>query len=182
MHSLTVNHWSVVKHLLKYLQHTKTWSFIIFVSPYLHLQAFTNADYAGSIADRKSTGGFAIFLGDNLISWTSKKQWTVVCSSTESKSKALADEATELTWIQSLLFELGIHPPNAPTLWYDNIVATYLCHNPIFHVRKKHAEIDYHFVRDKVARKNLHVCFISTKDQPTDVLTKPLPSARFQFL
>ncbi|PHT35737.1 hypothetical protein CQW23_23437 [Capsicum baccatum] len=146
------------------------------------LQAFTDSDWAGSLDDRKSIGGFAIFLSSSLVSWSSKKQRTVARSSTESEYKALADGAAKLTWIQSLLFELGVTLSNAPTLWCDNIGAAYLSINPIFHARTKHMEINFHFVRDKVARRDLSVKFISSKDQLADLFTKPLASERFNFL
>jgi hypothetical protein len=64
-------------------------------------------------------------------------------------------------------------------LYCDNIGATYLASNPIYHARTKHIEIDYHFVRDMVAKKLLKVCFISGKDQLADILAKPLATARF---
>ncbi|GAA0151726.1 hypothetical protein LIER_10381 [Lithospermum erythrorhizon] len=63
----------------------------------------------------------------------------------------------------------------------DNLSATYLSANPVFHARTKHIEIDFHFVREQVARKELQVQFISTKDQIADVLTKPLSTTRFAF-
>jgi hypothetical protein len=72
--------------------------------------------------------------------------------------------------------------PNTPTLWCDNIGATYLVSNPIFHARTKHVEIDYHFVRERIASKELYVRFISSQDQLADILTKSLPTPHFQAL
>ncbi|XP_019175631.1 PREDICTED: uncharacterized protein LOC109170953 [Ipomoea nil] len=131
---------------------------------------------------RKSTSGYAIFLGSNLISWLSWKQRTVARSSTETEYKALADVAADVTWVVSLLRELGLHTGQPSTLWCDNLGATYLCANPVFHARTKHVEIDYHFVRDKVAMGDFKVNFISTKDQLADIFTKPLPGPRFTAL
>jgi hypothetical protein len=100
-------------------------------------------------------------------------------SSTEFEYKALANDFAEIIWIQSLLSELRVTLPRAPILYCDKIRATYLTSNPIYHTCTKHIEIDYHFMRDQVADKNLEVRFISEKDQLADVLTKPLPSAKF---
>lgn len=94
----------------------------------------------------------------------------------------MANCASEVVWIQSLLREIGVFLPNAPILWCDNIGATYLTSNPVFHARTKHIEIDFHFVRDKVARKDLDVRFLSTKDQIADAFTKALTADRFKFL
>jgi hypothetical protein len=92
-----------------------------------------------------------------LISWSSRKQQTVSRSSTEAEYKAIVDATAELIWLQVLLREIGITLSRPPTLWCDNIGATYLSTNPIFHQRSKHVEVDYHFVRERVSTRQLDV-------------------------
>jgi hypothetical protein len=110
-----------------------------------------------------------------LISWTARKQPIVSRSSTEAKYKALANATAKMLWIQKLLMEIGVHHPPKAWLWCDNLGATYLSANPIFYARTKRIEIDFHFVRERVAQKLLEVRFISTRDQVADGFTKALP-------
>ena len=69
-----------------------------------------------------------------------------------------------------------------PVLWCDNIYAIALASNPIFHSRTKHIQVDYHFVREKVIRRDLGIKLIYGKDNYADILTKPLPGPPFLFL
>jgi histone deacetylase 1/2 len=114
-------------------------------------------------------------LGPNLISWNARKQAMVSHSSTEMEYKALANAIAELIWVEALLKELGVHLKEKPCLWCDNLDATYLSANPVFHARTQHIEIDFYFVRERVSNKQLHVRFISSKDQVANGFTKALP-------
>lgn len=84
-----------------------------------------------------------------------------------------------MIWIQVLLGELGIKQRRSPNLWCDNLGATYLSANLVFHARTKYIEVDYHFVRERVTTKELEIRFISSKDQIADILIKPLGTLFF---
>ncbi|XP_019172455.1 PREDICTED: uncharacterized protein LOC109167839 [Ipomoea nil] len=167
MHSPTDEHWGMAKRVLRYIKGTISYGLRITSSTSTAIHAFSDSDWAGCPIDRKSTSGYAVFLAR---------------SSTEAEYKALADVSAEVTWVVLLLRELGLHSSEPATLWCDNLEATYLCANPVFHARTKHVEIDYHFVRDKVAFGDFVVNFVSTKDQLADIFTKPLTGPRFTLV
>ena len=194
LHNPLDSHWEAVKRILRYLSHTSNSAMTIRpgssfnLTAYSdfesldHLLAYSDADWAGDIDDRRSTGGYCVFFGPNLISWSSRKQPTVSKSSTEAEYKSLALATCDLIWLQNLLGEIGVSLYRPPTLCCDNIGATYLAANPVMHSRTKHIDLDYHFVRERVAAKALHIEIVSSKDQLADIFTKPLDSPRFQFL
>jgi histone deacetylase 1/2 len=121
-----------------------------------------------------------VFFGPNLISWSAKKQATVSRSSTEAEYKSVANATAKVIWLQSLLAELGVRLTQVPCLWCDNLGATYLSANPVFHARAKHIEIDFHFVRERVMKKQLQIRFIPSRDQVADGFTKQLPYQAFE--
>ncbi|CAL2269959.1 unnamed protein product [Prunus armeniaca] len=144
-----------------------------------HLTAYSDADWARDINTRRSTTGFVVFLGHNPISWLSKKPSSVSISSTEVEYPALANNASDLFWIRQVLQDLQICLPNPPIVNCDNLAAIALSSNPVYHSRFKHLDIDFHFIREKVQRKDLIVQYIPTEEQLADVFAKGLHSPIF---
>lgn len=182
MHQPTTIHWQATKRLLRYLKNTVNHGMLLHRTTKLQLHGYSDADGAGNKTDRTSTSAYLSFLGATPISWSTHKQRGVARSSTEAKYVALATVTSELVWILSLFSELGIPIPMAPTLFCDNIGATQLSLNPVFHSCMKHIAIDLHFVRDLVGKGILGVSHVSTEDQLTDLLNKSLSRQHFQRL
>jgi hypothetical protein len=179
MHQPSTEHWALVNRILRYLYGTLDERIIIHCNSSISLHAFSDADWAGDKDDYSSTSAYIVYLGRNPISWNSKKQKTITRSSTEAEYRSVAATAAEIKWLCSLLTDLGINLQQAPTIYCDNIGATQLCSNPVFHSRMKHVTIDFQFIRDQVQTGSLRVAHVSSNDQLADALTKSLP--RFKF-
>ncbi|KAL9299485.1 putative RNA-directed DNA polymerase [Arabidopsis thaliana] len=180
MHRPTSTHWQAAKRVLRYLAGTTSHGIFLHKNSPMALHAYSDADWAGDTDDYVSTNAYVIYLGRNPISWSSKKQKGVARSSTEAEYRSVANTASEVTWICSLMSELGLTIPSSPVIYCDNIGATYLCANPVFHSRMKHIALDYHFIRNLIQASALRVSHVSTHDQLADALTKPLPRTSFQ--
>ena len=143
------------------------------------LRAYSDSDHAGCRETRRSTGGFCTFLGNNIISWSSKKQPTVSKSSTEAEYRALSDATSEIIWLNNMLRDLHIPQPDPPELYGDNLSSIYLAANPVLHTRSKHFQTHYHFVRERVALGSLIVKHVPSHQQLADIFTKSLPYNAF---
>ncbi|XP_015161979.1 uncharacterized mitochondrial protein AtMg00810-like [Solanum tuberosum] len=129
------------------------------------------------------TTGVCVFLGSNYISWSSKKQNTVARSSIEAEYCLLASLAADLTWVTYILKDIGISLSHPPLLFTDNISSLHLTVNPVMHAHTKHAELDYHLLREKVVQGAMVTRFIPSLQQIVDIFTKlSLPKQQFHVL
>ncbi|GJY54449.1 ribonuclease H-like domain-containing protein [Tanacetum coccineum] len=179
MHDPRDPHFTTLKRILRYVRGTIDHGLQLHVSSTAQLTAYTDVDWVGCPVTRRSTSGYCVFLGDNLLSWSAKRQVTLSRSSAEAEYRGVANVVAETVWLRNLLLEL--HAPLSTTtiVYCDNVSAVYLSTNPVQHQRTKHIEIDIHFVRDYVASGQVRVLHVPSRYQYADIFTKGLPSALF---
>lgn len=179
MHDPRTPHLAALKRIIRYIQGTQDHELQMSKSKANTLIAYSDADWAGCPDTRRSTSGYCVYLGDNLISWSSKCQQTVSRSSAEAEYIGVANTVAETCWIRNLLLELH-HPISRATLVFcDNISSVYMSANPVKHQRTKHVELDLHFVRENVALGQVKVLHVPTSSQYVDIFTNGLPSSLF---
>ncbi|CAJ2648141.1 unnamed protein product [Trifolium pratense] len=180
MHDPRDEHMNALKRIIRYIQGTISFGLHLFPSSIDDLVSYTDADWGGCPDTRRSTSGYCVYLGDNLISWSSKRQPTLSQSSAEAEYRGVANVVSESCWIRNLLLELHCPVRKATLVYCDNVSAIYLSGNPVQHQRTKHIEMDIHFVREKVARGEVRVHHVPSRYQIADIFTKGLPLILFE--
>lgn len=173
-------HLQAVKRIFRYLKGTINLGLHFTKSPLSALQGYCDADWAGSVDDRRSISKFAIYMWSNSLSWGAKKQTTVARSIAEVEYRSLASTTAKILWFINLLTHLR-YKLLAPILHSDNISAISMARNQVFHQRTKHIEIDIHFIREEVANGLINFAHILGQEQVADVFIKPLCSPRFVY-
>ena len=180
MHDPREPHYNLIKRILRYIKGTSHYGLQLYKSSSLDLIAYSDADWAGCPDTQKSTSGFCVFLDNNLVSWSSRRQQTISRSSAEAEYRDVANCIAESCWLRQLLQELHHSPTKVTVVYCDNISAMYMSSNPVQHQRTKHVEIDLHFIRDRVALGEARVLHVPTSSQFADIFTKGLPTSVFQ--
>ncbi|GJW75691.1 ribonuclease H-like domain-containing protein [Tanacetum coccineum] len=140
---------------------------------------YTDAEGVGCPVTRRSTFGYCVFLGDNLLSWSAKRQVILSRSSAEAEYPGVANVVVETAWIRNLLCDLHTPLFTATLVYYNNVSVVYMSANPVQHQRTKHIEIDIHFVRDFFASGQVRVLHVPSRFQYADIFTKGLPTTLF---
>ncbi|GKE64971.1 ribonuclease H-like domain-containing protein, partial [Tanacetum coccineum] len=134
----------------------------------------------GCPTTRRSTSGYYVFLGNNLLSWSSKHQPTLSRSSADAEYRGVANVVAKTCCLRNLLRELHTPLSSATLVYCDNVSAIYLSCNLVQHQRTKHIEIDIHFVRNLVAAGQVRVLHVLSRYEYAYIFTKGLPSALFE--
>ncbi|KZV22697.1 Cysteine-rich RLK (receptor-like protein kinase) 8 [Dorcoceras hygrometricum] len=172
MHSPYEEHLDAVYKILRYLKNTPGKGLLFKRCSVRNIEGFTDADWAGSVTDRRSTSGYCIFLWGNLVTWRSKKQNVVARSSAEAELRAVANGVCELLWVRRVLKELQLEFEAPMKLFCDNKSAINIANNPVQHDRTKHIEIDRHFIKEKLEDGSICMPYVPSEQQIADGFTK----------
>nr|GEW33500.1 ribonuclease H-like domain-containing protein [Tanacetum cinerariifolium] len=145
------------------------------------LTAFSDADHTECVDTRKSTSGGIQFLGDKLVSWMSNKQDCTAMSLAKAEYVALSASCAQVMWMRTKLKDYGFNYNKTP-LYYDSQSAIAISCNPMQHLRTKHIQTRYHFIKEHVENGIIKLYFVKTEYQLADMFTKALPKDRFQYL
>jgi hypothetical protein len=173
-------HYAAAKRLLRYLAGT--------ISLRLHyggdradeaLHGYCDADWASSPEDRRSISGYAWFYGGGIIAYVSKKQATVALSSTEAEYMAITHVIQEGLWLKSLFTALRLPPTIPLVIHMDNTGAIALSKEARNHIRSKHIDVRYHFIRGHVSRGTFVPTWLPSHANISDIFTKALARPLF---
>jgi hypothetical protein len=155
-------HYDAMRHILKYIKHILQCGIFYEAKSQLQVHGYTDVDWAGNVSYRKSTSDFMFSFGSGAISWSNKKQPTITLLSMEAKYRGATITACEIVWLQKLLSNLGQLVDALIVIYYDNINNILLVNNLVYHVRTKHIEVHYHFMREKILAKEINIIHVNT--------------------
>ena len=158
-------HIIAVERIFRYLKGTVDFGLWYPKGNDLTLIAYSDADWAGCVDDRKSTSGTAFFLGGCLVSWSSKKQSSVSLSTAEAEYIAAAACCTQILWMKQTLQDIHVTCNEPIPILCDNTSAISISKNPVMHSKTKHIPIKFQFLREQVIEKNIKLEYIETKEQ-----------------
>jgi hypothetical protein len=174
-------HLVAAKHVMRYLKGTLDCGLSYDGDHNFTLSGYTDSDWVGSVADRKSTSGCYFSLGSAMISWQSRKQSSIALSTAEASYIVACSASCEAIWLRKLLTDLFDLEMEATLNLCDNQSCIKMTKNHVFHDNSKHIEIRYHYIRDMVPRGAIKLQYISTDEQVVDVLTKALSCVKFEY-
>ncbi|KAI3501786.1 hypothetical protein L1887_29807 [Cichorium endivia] len=176
------SHARAIKQILRYLRGTTSFGIVYERGKELKLLGYSDSSHNVDVDDGRSTTGHVFYLGDSPITWCSQKQDTVALSSCEAEYMAATAAACQAIWLRELLAEVTGEDKQEVLIRIDNKSAIALSKNPVFHGRSKHIHTRYHFIRDRIERKQVAVEHVSGDKQKVDPLTKALARVKFMEL
>ncbi|GJT89666.1 putative RNA-directed DNA polymerase [Tanacetum coccineum] len=174
MHAPLQSHLKLAFKLLRYLKNALGKGISFNKGNDLNLKVYVDSDWAKCKVTRKSITGYAVFMGESLMSWKSKKQSMLSKSSAKAEYRAMNSVTCEVIWILKILAELNVDTTLPELLHCDNSSAIQIAANPVFHERTKHFEIKLFFLREKVASGVVKTVKVKSTNNIADIFTKGL--------
>ncbi|GKB69903.1 ribonuclease H-like domain-containing protein [Tanacetum coccineum] len=163
MHDPREPHFAALKRILRYVRGTVDFGLHLYVFATTSLVGYTDADWVGCPSTCRSTLDYCLFFGDNLLSWSAKRQHTISRSSAKAEYRSVANIVAETAWVRNLLRELHSPLMTATLVYCDNVSAVYMSANPVQHQRTKHIMIDIQFVLDMVTASQVYDAKVSIR-------------------
>ena len=176
------SHLQAVKIVFKYRQGTQDLFLWYPKDENLTLHAYTDADWAGNLDDRKITSGGAFYMGSLLVSWFNKKQSSIALSTVEEEYVIVALCCTQILWMMQTLQDIQVTCSPTISILCDNTSAISISKNPFRHSKTKHIPIKYHFLWEQVLEKKVKLEYVPSKEKVVDIFTKPLPREAIEYL
>jgi len=169
----STDHFLLLVRLLGFLKFSR-WRYLLYESSNKTVDGYTNADFAGDVDGRKSTSGYAFYIGNTVFSWRSRLQDTVANSTMEAEYIALYHASLNAAWIRNFFEQLGMAFDHPIQIWCDNQPAINVAKGEAPHKKAKHFDVKVHVVRDHIQRQITDVTYVPTEENQADVFTKPL--------
>jgi hypothetical protein len=153
----------------------------------LHLESFSDADWGGDRATRRSTTGAVTLLFGNFIISSCRRQPTVALSTAEAELMALTDSAKDLLAVHNVMNEIAtnvneVSIVNPSIVNVDNISTIFISENRVNNSRTRHIDIRYMFVRELIENNVLALRHVATENNMADMFTKALVERTLRFL
>ncbi|KAL0536061.1 hypothetical protein IC582_024993 [Cucumis melo] len=182
MHCASELHLKTTKRVIRYVKGTSDFGVKFTRGKEFKLIGFSDSDWGGSIDDMRSTLGYCFTLGSGVFSSSSKKQEIVAQSTAEAEFIAATTTINQVLWLRKILLDLDLEQRESTKILIDNKAAIAISHNPMFYNKTKHFNIKLFFLREVQKSEEVILVYCKTEDQVADILTKPLPTCKFEFL
>ncbi|KAJ8641623.1 hypothetical protein MRB53_018317 [Persea americana] len=198
MHSASEIHFQAAKRIVRYIKGTVDYGLRFCQVKSFTLHGYSDSDWAGCVDDMRSTSGYCFSFGSAIFSWCSKKQEAIAQSTAEAEYVAAAAAVNQALWLRKLMADLYMEQKESTQILamadlhmeqkertqilVDNQAAISIANNPVFHGKTKHFKLKLYFLREVQRVGEIHLIYCNTEYQNADILTKPLPKARYEFL
>ena len=182
MQNPQVEHFHATRRVLHYLKGNPGLGILLRVDSNLQVCTYSNADWRACSLIRRSLTGYFVTLAGSSISWNTKKQSTVSHSSAEAAYHYVATTTSEQIWLKFLLANLGVFHTEKMKLLYNSQATMHITKNPSSHERTKHIQIDCHFVRERLIRRDSILSYLKTTEQLAYIFSKAFVTKQFLHL
>ena len=180
MHCASEIHFQAAKRIVRYVKGTIDYGLRFCQVKNFTLHGYSDSDWAGCVDDMRSTSGYCFSFGSAIFSWCSKKQEVIAQSTAEAEYVTAA--VNQALWIRKLMVDLFMEQKESTQILVDNQATISIANNLVFHGKTKHFKLKLYFLREVQKEGEIQLVYCKTESRNVDILTKPLPKARYEFL